>query len=93
MPKLKFQILWPTIARDANGHATTGAKGLCDKPNRRRRVNDLKARFVHYLGEGLFADAETAERVPASDVCRHCQAELERRMSRALEGQHPQATR
>lgn len=83
--KRKPHVLWPRLVRSESGHVTTDAEAVCEKANELLRVDDLRAEFVVFLGDGLFVDAETHALRPAADVCRHCVRGLARRISAAAE--------
>lgn len=65
--------------RDPNTMALTIAvMAECDKPNAKRRVNELTAEFVEDFGQGTYrrvaAGDRTGETVHVSNVCRNCVA-------------------
>lgn len=80
MSQQKFHVLWPYYRREGEGkdaRVIAEVRAVCDKENRRRRADLLKARFVRVFesrlsGVEMYRDAETGDRVGERYVCQHC---------------------
>lgn len=78
IPKaLRPHVVKALLDRDPQTMALTiGVMAECDKPNARRRVNELTAEFVEDFGDGTYrrvaAGDRTGEVVHISNVCRNC---------------------
>jgi hypothetical protein len=75
--KTKYHILWADITRDERGFVETSVRAACDTPTPKRRVEELRARFVRDFGwtrleTARFRDAESGKQVASAAVWRHC---------------------